>query len=62
MRAFEVGPKEAEQKQNFGEREKEKAALEALIDYAIQCAMDASVFSSEERLENARRHLCRAVL
>lgn len=62
MRAFEVGPKEAETTQSFGEQEKEKAALEALIDYAIQCAMDTSVFPSEERLENARRHLCRAVL
>ena len=62
MRTFETSPKEAVQKQNAGEQEKEKAALESLIDYAIQCALDTNVFSADERLENARRHLCRAVL
>ncbi|MGR3624149.1 hypothetical protein [Pseudophaeobacter sp.] len=62
MRAFEVGPKEAEQKQCVGKQENEKASLEALIDYAIQCAMETQVFSAEERMDNVRRHLCRAVL
>lgn len=62
MRTFEVGPKEAEEKLSAGKQENEKASLEALIDYAIQCAMDTHVFSSEDRPENVRRGLCRAVL
>ncbi|MEP2716617.1 hypothetical protein [Pseudophaeobacter sp.] len=62
MRAFECGPEEAVQKRIGGEQEKEKASLEALIDYALQCAMETNVFSADERLEDVRRNLCRAVL
>lgn len=62
MRAFKGGPEEAANKVNMGEQEKEKASLEALIDYAIQCAMETNVFSAEQRLEDVRRSLCRAVL
>lgn len=62
MRTFEVGPEEAVQKQSAGKQENEKASLEALIDYAIQCAMETNVFSAEERMDNVRRTLCRAVL
>lgn len=46
----------------IGELDKEKASLEALIDYAMQCAMETNVFSANGRLEDVRRTLCRAVL
>ncbi|MEP4038084.1 MULTISPECIES: hypothetical protein [unclassified Pseudophaeobacter] len=62
MRAFQSGPEEAAQRLAVGEQDKEKASLEALIDYAIQCAMETNVFSADERLDDVRRNLCRAVL
>ncbi|OIQ44373.1 MAG: hypothetical protein BM558_08090 [Roseobacter sp. MedPE-SW] len=62
MRAFQGGPVEAAQSSAIGEQEKEKASLEALIDYAIQCAMETNVFSADGRVEDVRRNLCRAVL
>lgn len=62
MRALKVSPEEAAQSVTLGEQDKEKASLEALIDYAIQCAMETNVFSADGRLEDVRRNLCRAVL
>jgi hypothetical protein len=62
MRTFQGGPEEAAQKLMVGEQDKEKASLEALIDYAIQCAMETNVFSGDEKLDDVRRTLCRAVL
>jgi len=62
MRTFEFGPSEAEVNEKLSEQDNEKAALEALIDYAIECAMDGKLFAADERLENARQHLCKAVL
>ncbi len=62
MRAFQSGPEETAQRSAVGEQDKEKASLEALIDYAIQCAMETNVFSADERLDDVRRNLCRAVL
>lgn len=62
MRTFEFDPKEIENEQETGKNENEKASLESLIDYAIQCAMETGVFSAEERMDSARRNLCRAVL
>ncbi|WP_278921026.1 MULTISPECIES: hypothetical protein [Pseudophaeobacter] len=62
MRTLENGPEEAAQDRVVGEREKEKASLEALIEYTIQCALETNVFSSDDRLEDMRRNLCRAVL
>ncbi|KPD12608.1 hypothetical protein [Phaeobacter sp. 11ANDIMAR09] len=62
MRTFQGGPEETAQRLGLGEHDKEKASLEALIDYAIQCAMETNVFSGDEKLEDVRRNLCRAVL
>lgn len=62
MRTLKNGPEEAAQSLTIGELDKEKASLEALIDYAMQCAMETNVFSANGRLEDVRRTLCRAVL
>jgi hypothetical protein len=46
----------------LSEQDKEQAALQALVNYAIECAKEANVFGSGEALEQAKRHLARSVL
>ena len=62
MRAFEFGPEEVENKQNVGEQDNQDAALEALIDYAIECAMDARLLIADERKDTVKQNLCSVVL
>ncbi|MEZ0465245.1 hypothetical protein DD556_05255 [Phaeobacter sp. JL2872] len=62
MRTYKFDPKEVEVQNKTSEQDKEQAALEALVNYAIECARDANVFGSGEALEQAKRHLVRSVL
>lgn len=62
MRTYEFDPQEVEQKNMTSEQDKEQAALQALVNYAIECAKEANVFGSGEALEQAKRHLARSVL
>ncbi len=62
MRTYEFGPKEAETKNKLSEQDKEQAALQALVNYAIECAKEANLFGSGEALEQAKRNLTRSVL
>ncbi|OED48808.1 hypothetical protein [Leisingera sp. S232] len=62
MRNFETGPKEAGTKHTADEQENERAALEAAINYAIQCAREADFLGAGDSLEQARLNLSRVVL
>ncbi|MBE1295595.1 hypothetical protein [Phycobacter azelaicus] len=62
MRTYEFDPQEVEAKNKLSEQDKEQAALQALVNYAIECAKEANVFGSGEALEQAKRHLARSVL
>ena len=62
MRKFETGPQEAGTKHTANERENERAALEAVINYAIQCAREADSLGAGDSLEQARQNLSRAIL
>ncbi|MEL0437387.1 hypothetical protein [Phycobacter sp. K97] len=62
MRTYEFDPQEVETKNKLSEQDKEQAALQALVNYAIECAKEANVFGSGEALEQAKRHLTRCVL
>ncbi len=62
MRKFETGPQEAGTNHKANERENERAALEAVINYAIQCAREADILGAGDSLEQARQNLSRAVL
>ncbi|MEW2913172.1 MULTISPECIES: hypothetical protein [unclassified Leisingera] len=62
MRNFETGPQEAGAKHKAEERENERAALEAVINYAIQCARETDILGAGDSLEQARQNLSRAVL
>ncbi|KIC15881.1 hypothetical protein [Leisingera sp. ANG-Vp] len=62
MRNFEIGPKEADTNMKADERANERAALEAVINYAIQCARETDVLGAGDALEEARLNLSRTVL
>lgn len=62
MRSFEIGPEETGAKNKAVERENERAALEAVINYAIQCAHETDILGAGEAMEEARLNLSRAVL
>lgn len=62
MHTYEVGPQEADQCGKASEQDKEKAALEALINYAIDCAKDTNAFLTGEAVEQAKRQLSKSVL
>jgi hypothetical protein len=62
MRNFKTSPQEAGAKITADERENERAALEAVINYAIQCARETDILGAGEAMEEARLNLSRAVL
>lgn len=62
MRNLEIGPQEAGAKKTTDERENERAALEAVINYAIQCARETDILGAGDALEEARLNLSRAIL
>ncbi|UWQ27488.1 hypothetical protein K3555_13185 [Leisingera sp. M527] len=62
MRNFEIGSQEAGANNKADERANERAALEAVINYAIQCARETDILGAGEALEEARLNLSRAVL
>ncbi|MDE4134431.1 hypothetical protein PXK00_15010 [Phaeobacter sp. QD34_3] len=62
MRTYEFDPQEVEAQNKLSEQDKEQAALQALVNYAIDCAKEANDLVSGEGLEQARRHLSRSVL
>jgi len=62
MRNLEISPQEAGAKTTADERENERAALEAVINYAIQCARETDILGAGDALEEARLNLSRAVL
>lgn len=62
MRKFETGPQEAGAKHKADERENERAALEAAINYAIECARETDILGAGDSLEQARLNLSRAIL
>lgn len=61
MRSFEISPQEAGTKNKTDERENERAALEAVINYALQCARESGISGAGDALEEARLNLSRAV-
>ena len=62
MHNLEIGPQEAGAKTKADEQEKERAALEAVINYAIQCARETDILGTGGTLEEARLNLSRTVL
>ncbi|OUS38710.1 hypothetical protein A9Q94_01775 [Rhodobacterales bacterium 56_14_T64] len=57
-----IGPQEAEFKNKMSEQEKERASLESLIDYAIQCANETHFVGSGDAMEAARLQLSNSLL
>jgi len=57
-----IGPQEADTKSKMSEQEKERVSLEALIDYAIQCANETHFVGSGDAMEAARRQLSNSLL
>ncbi|MBY6137102.1 hypothetical protein AB9K35_11830 [Leisingera sp. XS_AS12] len=62
MRNFEIGPKEAGANHKADKQANERAALEAAINYALQCARETDILGTGDALEAARQNLSRAVL
>lgn len=62
MRTLKMGRKEANEQADVLEMDSEKAALESLIDYAIQCAMETRAFNPDGATDNAKRYLCSTVM
>lgn len=62
MQNFEIGPQEAGAKQKANRQANERAALEAAINYALQCARETDILGAGDALEEARQNLSRAVL
>ncbi|MGR3758719.1 hypothetical protein ACUXV3_01095 [Roseobacteraceae bacterium NS-SX3] len=62
MHTPEIGPQEVDSSKQLSEREKERAALEALIDYAIQSAKETQFVGAGDAMEEARQFLSRSVL
>jgi len=57
-----ISPQEADTKSKMSEQEKERVSLEALIDYAIQCANETHFVGSGDAMEAARRQLSNSLL
>lgn len=62
MGALEVNPQEVDFNNKMSEQEKERVALEALIDYAIQCTSETRFVGCADAKEVARRQLCNSLL
>ncbi|NIZ59548.1 hypothetical protein DL239_01000 [Sedimentitalea sp. CY04] len=52
-----VGPQEADLNNKMSEQDNERVAMEALIDYAIQCANETHFVGSGDAMEAAKRQL-----